>query len=234
MSFNACKSRWCVPCGVARAAKLRASVADVLSDWNRVRFVTLTLRHSDTPLSDQIDRLYRSFKELRRRPFWKGAVIGSAAFCEVKISERDGLWHPHLHVLCVGSWMDRFELSREWHSVTGDSTIVKIEQAKSQAGVAFYVTKYVTKPLDNSVFADPNKLDEAIVAMRGRRLVNGAGLLKGICARADDDGIPDWHNIGRLETLLEDAAGGDTVAQKILFEVDRRRHAADASPAPPS
>src|SRR4051812_13013448 len=179
LAFNACKSRWCVPCGTARAARLRASVEAALADFERVRFVTLTLRHSNPPLKDQLDRLYRSFKELRRRPFWTESVTGSAAFFEVKVSEHDGLFHPHIHVLCVGSWIDAKALSVEWHAVTGDSSIVKVEQAKSAQGVAFYVTKYVTKPLDSSCFIDPNKLDECITALRGRRLVNGAGLLKG-------------------------------------------------------
>jgi hypothetical protein len=232
LSFNACKSRWCVPCGTARAARLRASVKDALSDWQKIRFVTLTLRHSDTPLTDQIDRLYRSLKELRRRPLWCNSITGSAAFLEVKISDRDGLWHPHLHVLCVGSWIDQKELSREWHSVTGDSSYVHIELAKTQNGVAFYVTKYVTKPLDSSVFANPNKLDEAITALRGRRLVNGAGLLKGICDRPTDDGVADWHNIGRLDDLLADAAGGDQIAVDILSQV-RPHHSDNHERIPP-
>lgn len=234
LSFNACKSRWCVPCGNARAARLRGSVSEALSDFRRVRFVTLTLRHSRTPLKDQIDRLQRSFKELRRRGFWSSAVTGSAAFLEVKVSDRDGLFHPHLHVLCVGSWIDGRALSREWHSVTGDSTIVKIEEAKSANGVAFYVTKYVTKPLDNSVFSDPNKLDEAIVALRGRRLVNGAGCLKGICDQPTDDGICDWHNIGRLDALLDDARGGDSVAASILAQLSRLPQDEHERPPPPS
>ncbi len=220
LAFNACKSRWCVPCGNARAARLRASVEAALADFSRVRFVTLTLRHSNTPLTDQLDRLMRSFKELRRRSFWTDSVIGSAAFFEVKVSEHDGLFHPHLHVLCVGSWIDGKALSREWHAVTGDSTIVKVEEAKSTNGVAFYVTKYVTKPLDSSVFADPNKLDECITSLRGRRLVNGHGCLKGICDRAIDDGVADWINIGRLDELLNDAREGDQVAARILAQVN--------------
>lgn len=234
LSFNACKSRWCVPCGTARAARLRASVKDALADFSRVRFVTLTLRHNRTPLKDQIDRLYSCFKELRRRPFWKEAVTGSAAFCEVKVSEKDGLWHPHLHVLCVGSWMDGRELSRQWHAVTGDSTIVGVELARSTDEVAGYVTKYVTKPMDSSVLNDPNKLDEAIVAMRGRRLVNGAGLLKGICDRPAGDVVADWHTIARLDSLLDDAERGDAAALKILALLTSPVRSRDVERPPPS
>lgn len=234
LAFNACKSRWCVPCGTARAARLRASVEGALADWQRVRFVTLTLRHNRTALKDQIDRLYACFKELRRRPVWTDAVTGSAAFCEVKVSDKDGLWHPHLHVLCVGSWIDLKELKSTWHAVTGDSTIVDVELAQSAQGVAYYVTKYVTKPLDSSVFADPNKLDEAITALRGRRLVNGAGLLKGICDRPTDDDVADWHNIGRLDDLLDDAGRGDAAALKILSLLTSPVRGKDLERPPPS
>lgn len=205
-----------------------------LADWKRVRFVTLTLRHSQTPLSDQIDRLLRSFKELRRWDAWKSAVKGSAAFAEIKISDSDGLWHPHLHVLCVGSWIDARELSARWHAITGDSSIVKIEEARTKNGVASYVTKYVTKPLDSTVLRHPDRLREAIVALKGRRLVNGAGCLRRISdSRADADGVDDWHTIGELADLLGDARTGNAAAQIIVDLVRTRvslRSERDRSP----
>lgn len=230
-SSNCCKSRWCVPCGVARAARLRASVAKQLEDWQKVRFITLTLRHSQTPLTDQIDRLLRSYRELRRRPAWTTSIDGAAAFVEVKISDRDGLWHPHLHIIAVGRWIDARALSREWHAVTGDSTIVDVQLAKSPAGVASYVVKYVTKPLDQSVVACPDRLDEAIVALKGRRLVNGSGVLRSISDDATPDGVDDWHTIGRLDALLDDARNGDAAAAAIvasLKHLDAR--SSDVSP----
>ena len=214
---NCCRSRWCVPCGVARAARLRASVGDQLKQWERVRFITLTLRARDCPLADQIDRLQACFRELKKRPEWKSNVDGCAAFLEVKIGQKSGLWHVHLHCLAVGRWIDQRDLSRAWLAVTGDSSIVDVKLAKSTNGVAAYVTKYVTKPLDSSVLASPDRLDEAIVALRGRRLCNGSGTLRKISAdAATDDGLDDWHTIGRLDDLLNDARVGDEAAAAIL------------------
>lgn len=227
LSCNCCKSRWCVPCGVARAARLRRSVQEQLSAFEKVRFITLTLRHNRTPLKDQIDRLYACYKELRRRPFWQAHVDGAAAFCEVKISEKDGLWHVHLHILAVGTWMDTRELSSQWHAVTGDSTIVKIELAQSTNGVAFYVTKYVTKPLDGSVFTDTNRLDEAIIALKGRRLCNGSGTLKRMSDSPDHDGVDDWHTIARLDALVDDARAGDEKAAEVLKQLGVRNTGLD-------
>lgn len=236
LSCNNCKSRWCVPCGVARAARLRRSVQQQLQDHERVRFITLTLRHSNTPLSDQLDRIQRDFRELRRRDVWTRAIEGAAAFLEVKVSSKTGLWHVHLHILAVGTWIDSKELSREWHKVTGDSSVVDVRLAKSKGGVAAYVTKYVTKPLDSSVLAAPDRLDEAIVAMRGRRLCNGSGSLRTITADDEpDDALDDWHTIGRLDQLLHDSRLGDKAAAAILALLRSRSSDVTRSPgrAPP-
>lgn len=222
LTSNQCRSRWCLPCQQARAARLRASVKDQLEQWQRVRFITLTLRHSDTPLSAQLDRLQSSYKELRRHNLWTQSIKGAAAFVEVKTSEKTGLWHPHMHIIAVGGWIDQRELSREWHKITGDSSIVDVSLARSKEGVAHYVTAYVTKPLDRSVVCDPERLDEAIVALKGRRLVNGTGTLKKISDGAVHDGVDDWHTIGRLDQLLNDARRGNDQAALILALVSKR------------
>lgn len=222
LSCNKCKSRWCVPCARTRAARLRRSVQDQLNQWAKVRFITLTLRHSDTPLSAQLDRLQDSYKKLRRSRLWSGAIEGAAAFVEVKISEKTGLWHPHLHIVAVGTWIDQRALSLEWHAITGDSSIVDVSLARTKEGVAHYVTGYVTKCMDRSVLARPERLKEAIISLKGRRLVNGTGTLKKINDRPVDDGLDDWHTIGRLDSLLDDARRGDGEAAIILHLVARR------------
>lgn len=237
LSCNCCRSRWCIPCGVTRAAKLRRSVKGQLADWQRVRFVTVSLRHSDTPLKDQLDRLQRSYNELRKRDVWCRSITGAASFVEVKVSERDGLWHVHAHILCVGGWIDQRELSREWHKITGDSSIVDVRLARSSGEVAGYVTKYVTKPLDSSVFAHRDRLDEAITALRGRRLCNGSGELRKISASDTDvDAVDDWHTIGRLDDLLGDARTGNKAAAAILSLLNDRRQDKQRAPRerPPS
>jgi hypothetical protein len=209
-----------------------ASVAAQLVP-DRTRFVTLSLRHSQTPLTDQLDRLYRSFTALRKRPIWADAVDGSAAFCEVKIGQ-DNLWHVHLHVIVIGRYIDQRELSRTWHAVTGDSSIVDVRKVRNAQEVSHYVCKYVTKPLDSTVFADSGRLDEAITALKGRRLCNGAGCLRTINADPpdDDDGIDDWVSVGRLDALCEDAGRGDAAALTIL-QLLSRRHETQLTGKPP-
>lgn len=220
VSANLCRSRWCVPCGVARAARLVRAMKAKLNGQD-VRFITLTLRHSNTPLKDQLDRLLRSFNALRRRGPWKTTQVGGASFVEVKLAA-DGRWHVHAHVLAVGGFLDQRELSREWHAVTGDSSIVDIRKVRNVGEVAAYVTKYVTKPLDSSIFADGGRLDEAIATLKGRRLCNPFGIFGKINIDADDDAGPDdWVTVGRLDALFEDAQRGDAVAVMIVAQLTR-------------
>lgn len=207
LSANCCHNRWCIPCQTARAARISARVEDLIKK-ETTRFMTLTLRHSKTPLIDQIRRLYHSFNLLRRRSFWNDHVTGGSAFLEIKLSDRDGLWHVHLHCLITGTWMPQKELSFEWHAVTGDSSIVDIRPIDTADGRARYVTKYVTKPADQSVFANTDKLDEMVVSLKGRRLCFTFGSWRG--EKLDD--IPEddscWHSVGPLDSIRREAGEG--------------------------
>lgn len=200
-----CRNRCCQPCGSARAAIIRACLLPLMEN-REVRFVTLTLRHSKTPLEDQLDRLYRSFNVLRRRKFWLSHVDGGAGFCEVKVSDKDGLWHPHLHLVVVGDFMDQKTLSQEWLAVTGDSSIVDISKVRETKTVGFYITKYVSKPLDSSLFADESLLQEAIVALSGRRLCMTFGSWRGTPLVEVESSETSWSRLGTTAELLEGLA----------------------------
>lgn len=218
LACDHCRNRCCVPCGRARAAIIRQNLMLLLVGL-QVRFVTLTLRHSHTPLSDQLDRLYRSFNVFRRRRFWTSHVSAGAAFVEVKVSDRDGLWHPHLHILVVGDFMDAKRLSQEWLAVTGDSSRTDISLVKQHDKVGGYVTKYVSKPLDPSVFLQPDTLDEAITALAGRRLCLTFGAWRGKpLSEVPDDGT-EWHSLGSTATLAYDVRSGDVEAHAVLSRV---------------
>lgn len=213
LSCNKCRNRWCQACGRERAARIVQGTLNVMSGKNP-RFLTLTLRHSATPLTDQIDRIYDSFKKLRKRDAWNNHVTGGAAFLEVKLSEKDGLWHVHLHCLIEGEYWDGYEISREWHAVTGDSFIIDIRPVENHEYRARYVTKYVTKPADASVYRSCDKLDELIIAMRGRRLCLTFGSWRG---NKLDEAEPDereFKNVGCVQFLVDAAQYGDSESMR--------------------
>lgn len=206
-----CRDRCCVPCGAERAALIVENLVQHTEGRN-MRLVTFGLRHSKTSLASQIDRLYRSFAEMRRRAFWAGHVTGGAAFLEVKLSKYDNLWHPHLHVLVEGEYMPQKPLSRLWHEVTGDSSIVHITKISDLGHACRYVTKYVTKPLDSSVFCSDEVLDEAINGLRGRRLCLTFGAWRGFrLLDVEDDGHA-WTSVGGAYTMFLRVRDGDSDA----------------------
>lgn len=221
VSFQ-CGDRLCEACGRARSTRIAGVLAQQIQARPH-RFVTLTLQHSQMPLTQQIQRLYQCFVNLRRSVTWKSHVVGGAAFCEIKRSSNTGKWHVHLHLLVEGSYLPQRELSAAWHVATGDSRIVDIRAVPSAKDVARYVSKYVTKPIDSSVYADPDALDEAIVALRGRRLCTTFGSWRGIELSPEKPTEEGWSALARMDVLRQRAALGDDDARRIVEAVTRNR-----------
>ena len=195
------------------------------------RFLTLTTRHNNNPLPEQIKRLYHSFGLLRRRCAWKQHVAGGCAFLEVKLSERDGRWHPHLHCIITGEFFSQKLISEEWYAVTGDSTIVDIRPIEGENDIAHYVTKYLTKPIDSSIINQPDKFDEAVMAFRGLRQCLTFGSWRGLkLTEVKDDGHA-WSTIGLVDYLLVKEREGEPNAARYC-QAARRKWKMFPSPLP--
>jgi hypothetical protein len=141
---------------------------------NAPRFVTLTLKSSTQSLKHQLDRLYDAFRALRRREFWKAHVFAGIAVAEVTRNRDTGAWHPHLHVIVDGTYMPQSALSDEWHTVTGDSSIVDIRAVHDRRTAAKYVACYVAKPAA-LLTLPPAAVIEFAYAVHGRRMLVAFG-----------------------------------------------------------
>lgn len=209
---NKCHDRLCPSCAAHRRRALVAAVTHhIASRRERVRFITLTLKCQPVPLADQLDRLLASFRRLRQRAFWKNACTGGAFFVEVKLGENSHAWHAHLHILVEGSFIDQYKLGEEWHAVTGDSFIVDVRKVVEDARVASYVAKYATKPIAGNVLRSQPHLDEAVIALKGRRLVQCFGTWKTLALDTVEEAGP-CQLLGRVDDLFAAAAAGDAVA----------------------
>jgi Replication protein len=216
-----CKDRLCTACCSERSAAFAERLAQHIAG-KTTRFITLTLRHSNTPLSAQLDRLYRSFASLRRRKDLKCVFEGGAAFLEVKLSRDNALWHPHLHIVTEGTFVEQKALSRAWHEVTGDSSIVDIRRVADIGDVSRYVCKYVTKPADASIFNVADRLDEFICSIGGRRLCLTFGTWRGFKLDADPQDVATWITVGSISSLRQDAAEGNADAIRYLDAAARK------------
>lgn len=209
-----CHSKWCIPCAVHRSALTTARIRDWLGNLP-ARFITLTLAADLQPLSDRLDRLYGAFRKLRRTSWWRTRVAGGLATVEIKWSVKSAHWHPHLHILCHSAYLDKKDLSREWHIATGDSYIVDISLVENAALAAGYVAKYTAKPAPASTYRDADRLQEMMLAMHGRRLL----LTFGDCVlpkKPAEDNPDTWVRVQSLDEILWKVRRGVPVAPEIL------------------
>jgi hypothetical protein len=199
-----CHNRWCPACAKARSTIYAANIREWCSTQRRsIRFITLTLRHNDTPIKDQVDRINRSFLAIRRRSWWKSHVSGGVSFIEIKLG-KDNRYHVHCHLIVEGNYMPVNELSDEWHAVTGDSPIVDVRAISNIDVVAGYVAKYGSKPIDRSIIFQPSRLIECIRALHGRRLATTFGSWKSLkLNQAPDESEPGtWQDVGSISEFL--------------------------------
>jgi len=214
ISCDRCRDRFCVPCASERSRIVAANVHDHIKD-RTVRFITLTLRSSNAALDQCVSRLYDCFARLKRRKCWSCSQTGGAVFLEIKWSPDKQQWHPHLHIISEGKFLDVRELSMHWKCITGDSFIVDIRIVKQSKQAAQYVAKYASKGIGGAYMHDPAKLREAIKCLSGRRLLATFGDWRGL-KLLEQKVEDDWECIGNLNDFLIRCRKGELGVTTIL------------------
>lgn len=176
--WGQCRDRMCPRCAHYRSKRVSVQVSEKLIGCDALRFITLTLAYDGNSLSHRLDRLYNSFRILRRRNDWKERVFGGVAVVEVTHNPDLGNWNVHLHLIADGLFFDQGLLSEMWEDVTGDSRVTFIKAVYDRSGCGDYIAKYVNKPSD-VVGWDFGVVREFALAMSGRRLVLTWGSLHG-------------------------------------------------------
>lgn len=179
-----CRDRMCPLCQHHRGRDVATRVRAAVAMMNAPRFLTLTLKHSDTPLADQLDRLYQCFRDLRKTDAWKQHVRGGVGSLEVKRSNDGTRWHPHLHLLIDGVYWAHASIRDEWARITGDSTIVHIEACPDRDAAARYISTYIAKPADLHAWQQAWLVEYAL-ALSGRRLLVTFGASYAACKSID-------------------------------------------------
>lgn len=195
VSSSRCKLRWCPICrDVERMIKTRAC-----DEWLRVqeypKMITLTLKHSDDPLELQINRIYKSFRLLRRRAYFQRLITGGVWFFQMTFNQRTEQWHPHIHCLVAGKFLPHARLKTLWHKITGDSNVVDIRPVKDLENASTEVARYATSPADLTAVS----LEEAKTvhyATKHRRICGSWGSAKKVTLKPtlQDDG-DEWEKV---------------------------------------
>ena len=189
--FCTCKKHLICPlCAIRRGAKaLRVYLARVeaLMAANprlRASMVSLTVKNGED-LAERYAHLtgcHRKYMRRRSRSRQVGEIRKASAgvfSIEFKVGKNSGLWHPHIH----GIWLheedlDKFELSAQWHDITGDSFIVDVRplDMADPVGAFCEVFKYALK---FSELSDTERL-HGYKTLKGKRLQDSFGALRGL------------------------------------------------------
>lgn len=200
---NACRCRWCPLCTRAKSAAICNSVMDWLKFRKKAKFLTLTLKHSNAPLTHQINNLYRCFRLLRKSKLFTSKCYGGIWFFQVKLSIDKKNWHPHLHCVIDSKYIPQGELSELWLKITNSSKIVDIRNIYKIEQAAAYVARYSARPskLKDLSFSQRT---EIVFAMHGRRISGSWGTAKNVDLRGNrpiDKGT--WYRIASYKTLIQ-------------------------------
>lgn len=145
---SACRLRWCSLCSTARRNWITHQVADWIRSSSYPKFLTVTLKHSDAPLLHQVNSLYEYFRKFRHAKFVADSAKGGIWFFQIKRAQPSGQWHPHIHCVVEGKYMQQRRLSRLWNQITFGSKIVDIRPIRDPDKAAGEVARYASSPAD--------------------------------------------------------------------------------------
>lgn len=193
VAASRCHLRWCPLCIKTKVYIITQSVSGWLKERKDCKFLTVTLKHNDLPLSEQVDRLYDCFRKLRRRRWFLDIVKGGIWFFQIKKSKTDGKYHPHIHFLIEGGFVPRKKLSAEWLEITGDSMIVDVRPVKDEQKAAEYVARYAAAPCRLADLSLESSV-ELVQALHSRRICGtwGTGSEIKLAAQKPED-AEDWE-----------------------------------------
>ena len=109
-----CHSPWCMDCRTAWRMESLNRIGEAAKAWGETRTIVLTVRNvPQGELSSTMDKIQAAFKRLRSFDVWKKTVTRGIMFWGVRYHGKTG-WHPHLHLVVEGEWMDAAALTAAW------------------------------------------------------------------------------------------------------------------------
>lgn len=234
-----CKNKLCPICNWRRSMKYSWQATQIVDEAMkrkpRGRFLFLTLTIKNVPgaeLNQAMSELTKSFDKLFRRAKIKKNLLGFLRATEVTVEEeREGYYHPHLHILMMikssyfqgGEYLSQKEWTDMWkQSAQLDYTpVVNIKAVKNkktevfdQAGIKKAIletAKYPVKPID---FDDENLqvIDDLYKGLFRKRQLAYGGLFKKIKKELGLDDVENGELIHVDEETGEISGGQQLVA----------------------
>lgn len=214
-----CKNRLCPRCNAIRSDRMAINMDEHLEKLNSPRMLTLTLQHSDDELRDQVRHLVESYRRLRRSKQYQAKIRGGVAVIELKWSNDDNAWHPHMHVLVDGQYWEQAQISKAWETASKGSKIVHIKMIHDRARAGRYVAKYVAK-VGNVDGVPADRIPELALALKGLRMVQTSGSLYGTTHnKKQPEREAPLEHVAPLGPLADAVERGDVGAKSVAAQV---------------
>lgn len=216
IASNSCKLRWCPLCQQARQNYIAQQVSKWFYRVDYPKLLTVTLRHTSSPLKSQVDFLYKCFQKFRKRKFITKRLRGGVWFFQVKKSKDGNTWHPHIHALIDADFMERKKLSQLWAEITGGSTVIDIRGIFDTEKCVKHNARYCATPA-SLVDLAPWERYELHDCFNKRRLVGCFGTAKHISLRPKKPvDSESWLSVGSWSYVVS-LSGEDYRADEILL-----------------
>lgn len=209
IASSTCKLRWCPLCAQAKSNYIARNCEAWLLHSRQPKMLTLTLKHSNAPLKHQIDYLYKSFRKLRISKLFRKKVYGGIWFFQVKRSDSDGLWHPHLHCLISSEYIPQHLISQLWYKITLTSDVVDIRSIHNNETASKEVARYCAKPCRLSELTNAD-METMFETFHGRRISGtwGTGRKCSLTSPKEFD-KSKFEYLGSWDTIRENLSSDD-------------------------
>lgn len=238
-----CKSRLCPMCQWRRSLKTSAALKKVLSvavtDYPKSKFLflTLTIRNcKGDKLKWTLKRLTRAFNVMMKYKKMN-CIQGYVRSTEITVNEKDGTYHPHLHVLLMiePTYFKKGYITQEtWTELWQKAlkidyrpqlNIKKIHDKKGKGSLkaaALETAKYQTKSKNylNDDADDQTNMERLKVledALKGTRQFGYGGILKEIASRLK---LPDEDDLVHID---EETTCENRKVKIIMAQFDYKR-----------
>jgi len=200
---GACNLRWCPICARKRAYKVSRDIRAWLDGYVQPRFLTLTMKHSKLPLSEQIDLFQKSWRRFYRSVECKSHISQAIWAFQITYNKVRKEWHPHLHILYKGEFWDKKEISRLWKICSNGSYIIDIRSTDDREHTIDYISRYVGRPCSLESIPE-SKYAELYYGTKGRRMFGQIGAKKPKIIQPPtklDKSV--WIKLGSLKKMIE-------------------------------
>jgi len=199
---RSCHLRFCPICNRFRQKLIRHNVATWLGTKKYPKLLTLTLKHKNIDLREQIDKLYRCFRAFRRLKLIKKRVPAGIWFFQITRGQNGKEWHPHLHCVITGGYLPKRELQRDWQRITGESFMVDIRLIHDPVSAACEVARYATQTC-NVKTLNCEEMSDLDIALSHRRICGTWGSARTHRLTSSPQFVAsDWQTVGSWSAVV--------------------------------